>query len=79
MFAGLMSRWMIPSNEPRRGVGDTDAQIEHRFDLNGLPLSRAEGLPFQQFHGDEGSPVGLIDFVYRDVRGFRDDAALASR
>ena len=45
-------------------VGDLDAEIEHRFD--GLWLAGdgvAEGLSLQQFHRDEGAPVGLVDFV----------------
>jgi hypothetical protein len=33
--------------------------IRQRFAIDLVP----EGLPFQQFHGDEGSPIGLIDFV----------------
>jgi hypothetical protein len=52
------------------GVGHLDSQIEHGFDLQRLatdPLS--ERLPFQQFHGDEGSSIGLVNFVDRaDVR-----------
>ncbi len=45
-------------------IGDLDTQIEHRFDLqrhasNAMP----ECLPLQQFHGDEGSSIDLIDFV----------------
>ena len=52
------------------GVGDLDAQIEHRFDLQWLASDPVpERLPLQQFHGDEGSPIGLVDFVDRaDVR-----------
>ncbi len=51
-------------------VGDLDAQIEHRFDLQRLASDPVpERLPLQQFHGDEGSPIGLVDLVDRaDVR-----------
>ena len=51
-------------------IGDLDAQIEHRFDLQRLAIDLVpERLPFQQLHGDEGSPIGLVDFVDRaDVR-----------
>ena len=45
-------------------VGDLDAQIEHRLDLQWLATDYVpERLPLQQFHGDEGSPINLIDFV----------------
>jgi hypothetical protein len=52
------------------GVGDLDAQIEHSFNLQRLATDPVpERLPHQQFHGYEGSPIGLIDFVDRaDVR-----------
>src|ERR1700730_10079979 len=51
-------------------VGNLDAQIEHRFDLQRLARNPApERLPLQQFHANEGSPVGLVDFMDRaDVR-----------
>jgi len=51
-------------------IGDLNAQIEHGFNphrLAGNPVP--ERLPLQQFHGDEGSPVGLVNFVNgADVR-----------
>ena len=51
-------------------IGDLDAQIEHRFDLQRLASDPVpERLPLQQFHGDEGSPIGLVNLVDRaDVR-----------
>ena len=53
-----------------QSVSYLDAQIEHRFDLqrfafDGVP----ERLPLQQFHGNEGSPISLVNLVDRaDVR-----------
>ena len=45
-------------------IGDLDAQIEHRFDLQRLASDPVpERLTLQQFHGDEGSSIGLVDFV----------------
>jgi hypothetical protein len=39
-----------------------------------------ECLPLQQFHGDEGSPIELVNLIDRaDVAWFKEDAALASR
>ncbi len=51
-------------------VGNLNAQIEYRFDLQRLATdSVSERLPLQQFHGDEGSPIDLVDFMDRaDVR-----------
>ena len=51
-------------------IGDLDAQIEHGFDLQRLATDpMPECLSLQQLHGDERSPIGLIDFVDRaDVR-----------
>jgi hypothetical protein len=51
-------------------IGNLDAQIEHRFDLQRLATYHVpKRLPLQQFHGDEGSPIGLVDLVDRaDVR-----------
>ena len=51
-------------------IGNLDAQIEHRFDLQRLATDPVpERLPLQQFHGDEGSPIGLVNLVDRaDVR-----------
>jgi hypothetical protein len=51
-------------------IGNLDAQIEHRFDLQRLATDAVpERLPLQQLHGDEGSPIGLVDFVdSADVR-----------
>ena len=45
-------------------------QIEHGFDLQRLASDHVlEGLPLQQFHGDEGSPIGFVNLVNRaDVR-----------
>jgi hypothetical protein len=51
-------------------VGDLNAQIEHGLDLEGFASDQmAQGVSFQQFHGDEGSPVGFVNLVDRaDVR-----------
>src|SRR5713226_1869439 len=51
-------------------VGNLYAQIEHRFDLQRLASDPVpECLPLQQFHGDEGSSIGLVNLVDRaDVR-----------
>src|SRR6266849_893586 len=47
-----------------QGIGDLDSQIEHRLDLQRLATDPApEGLPLQQFHGDEGSSLGLVNLV----------------
>jgi len=49
-----------------KSIGDLDAQIEHRFDLHRPAHDPVpERLSLQQFHGYEGSPVGLVDFVDR--------------
>ena len=45
-------------------IGDLDAQIEHRLDLHRLASdSVPERLALQQFHSDEGSPIGLVNLV----------------
>src|SRR5579863_5219178 len=45
-------------------VGDLDAQIEHRLNLHRLAGDAVpEGLALQQFHGDESSAIGLVNFV----------------
>jgi hypothetical protein len=51
-------------------VGDLNAQIEYSFDLQRFAIdAMPERLPLQQFHGDEGSPIGLVNLVDRaDVR-----------
>src|SRR4029077_2004626 len=51
-------------------VGNLDAQIEHRFDLQRLGSDLVpERLPLQQFHGDEAASVGLVNLVdSADVR-----------
>jgi hypothetical protein len=51
-------------------VSDLDAQIEHQFDLQRLASDPVpKRLPFQQFHRDKGSPIGLVDLVdCADVR-----------
>src|SRR6476660_1126508 len=51
-------------------VSDLDTQIEHRLGLQLLAIYYvAEGLTLQQFHRDEGSPIGLVNLVDRaDVR-----------
>ena len=47
-----------------QGVRDLDAKIEHRLNLQRLASDAVpERLPLQQFHGDEGSPIGLVDLV----------------
>jgi hypothetical protein len=38
----------------------------HHFDLQRLARDLVpERLPLQQFHGDEGSPIGFVDLVDR--------------
>jgi hypothetical protein len=51
-------------------VGNLDAQIEDRFDLQSLATDdMPQRLPLQQFHCNEGSSIDLINFVDRaDVR-----------
>ena len=51
-------------------IGDLDAQIDNRFDLQRLACDPVpQRLPFQQFHSDEGAPIGLVNLVDRaDVR-----------
>jgi hypothetical protein len=51
-------------------IGNLDAQIEHRFDLQRLAGDPVpECLPLQQFHGDEGPSAHFVNFVDRaDVR-----------
>src|SRR4029077_3952984 len=51
-------------------VGNLDAQIEHRVDLQRLPRNPVPAcLPLQQFHCNKGSPIGLVNLVDRaDVR-----------
>jgi hypothetical protein len=51
-------------------ICELDSQIEHRFDLQRLTRDPVpECLAFQQFHSDEGSPIGFVNFVDRaDVR-----------
>src|ERR1019366_5783340 len=53
-----------------QGIGNLNAQVECRLDLKRLASDPVpERLPLQQLHGDEGSPIGLVDFVDRaDVR-----------
>src|SRR5207245_5430524 len=52
------------------GVGNLDAKIEHRLDVQRLPSDPVpERLPLQKFHRDEGPTIYLINFVNRaDVR-----------
>ena len=48
---------------PRR-ARRLDAHVEHRLNLHSLARDAvAEGLALQQFHGDEGSPIGLVNLV----------------
>ena len=45
-------------------VGDLDAQIEHRLDLQRPARDQVpKRLSLQQFHRDKGSPIGLINLV----------------
>src|SRR6266851_1976995 len=45
-------------------IGDLDAQIEHRLDLQRLASDPVpERLPLQQFHGNKSSPIRLVNFV----------------
>src|SRR6266568_405545 len=69
-------RWLdVPVDDSFRmrgveSVGDLDAQIEHRFDLQPLAINHVpERLPLQKFHRDEGSSIDLVNFVdCADVR-----------
>src|SRR5215472_17966076 len=69
-------RWLdVPVNDSFRmgsiqRICDLDAEIEHRFDFHRLASDQVpERLPLQQFHGNEGSPIGLVNFVDRaDIR-----------
>jgi hypothetical protein len=68
---GVLKHMLVdPSGSGVESVGDLDAQIEHRFDLHRLASDpMPERLPLQQFHRDEGSPIGLVNLVNRaDVR-----------
>src|ERR1700687_1372460 len=65
-------RWLdVPMDDALRvcaveRIGDLNAQIEQRFDLQRLAIDGVpERLPHQQFHGNEGSPIDLVDFVDR--------------
>src|SRR5580658_8273559 len=65
----------VPMDDPLRMcriqcICNLDAQIEYRLELQRLASdSVPERLPLQQFHGDEGSPIGLVNLVDRaDVR-----------
>jgi hypothetical protein len=65
-------RWLdIPMDDSLpmccvKSVGNLDTQIERRFDLQGFAVGQLpECLSLPQFHHDEGSPIGLIDFVDR--------------
>src|SRR6266571_4840907 len=51
-------------------IGNLDTQIEYYFDLQRLASNLVpECLPLQQFHGDEGSPIELVNLMDRaDVR-----------
>ena len=53
-----------------QSIGDLDAQIEHRLDFQRLATDPVpERLALQKFHGDEGSPLGLVNLVNgADVR-----------
>src|SRR6185503_8730991 len=45
-------------------VGDLNAEIKQAFRVQRLAADpMAEGLALQQFHGDEGPPIGLVDLV----------------
>src|SRR5713101_7022902 len=47
-----------------QSIGDLDSQIEHRLDFQRLATDPApQRLPLQQFHGDEGSSLGLVNLV----------------
>ena len=53
-----------------QGIGDLNAQIEHCFNLQRLAIDyMAEGLPLQEFHSDECSPLDFVNLIDRaDVR-----------
>jgi len=45
-------------------VRNLNAQIQNRFDLQWLSgYEVLESLTLKQFHGDEGSPIRVVDFV----------------
>ena len=47
-----------------KGIGDLDAKIKHHLDPHRLTRNHVpKGLSFQEFHGDERSPIGFVDFV----------------
>jgi hypothetical protein len=78
VFAGLMSRWTMPFECAASSASNLNAQIEYRLDLQRLTsYPMPERLPLQQFHSDEGSPVGLVNFVDgADVRMGRSRSGL---
>ena len=51
-------------------VGDLDAQIEHSFNFQRFARDPVpKRLSLQQFHSDEGAPIGIVNLVDRaDVR-----------
>jgi hypothetical protein len=49
-----------------KGIGSFHAQTEHRLDFQRLASDPVpERLALQQFHGDEGSPIGLVNLMDR--------------
>ena len=71
MFAGLMSRWTMPFECAASSASAIWMPRSSTASISsGLPAIRCRRrLPLQQFHGDEGSPIGFVNFVNRaDVR-----------
>ncbi len=82
MFAGLISRWMIPLRVGGiQSIGDLDAKIQQFVRGDGPSAdSLLQGLAFQQLHDDERLAVLFLDFINRaDVRMVQAEAARASR
>ena len=49
-----------------KGIGSSHAQTEHRLDFQRLASDPVpERVALQQFHGDEGSPIGLVNLMDR--------------
>ena len=70
MFADLMSRWTMPARGRRPGRLRSVCPSRATRGRQGLAGDLLpQRLAFQQLHGDEGLPVGFVDFVNgADVR-----------
>ena len=75
MFAGLMSRWMIPfAWAASQGVGDVDSQVENLIDLWRMLANHVfQRDAIEKFHGDKRFAVCLSNVVDgSDVRMIED-------